>query len=366
MKKYFNSLSFFRILAFLSVFLLHVSCYRVTKIPSDAAWAVDFFFLISGFLYGYKFFDKKMSFKDIKEFMLGKIKKLYPIYLLMIILFLPWGGLTHLKTCFTEFIVKFILCITMTQSFAVNLNYSYAFNSPTWFISTFMFLMLLTIPLCIAYKKIIKNRLSGIILIFILFILNILYVNIIRSINVPLTTFLYVFPTCRLFEFSIAIIFGFVIKMSDKDIEKCKSKKILFTILEFLTIVMLILSIKFLPGLFPKYYNALIWVIPNLLIFATFSCECGYLSKLLGNKFFVYLGNLTFPAYIVHQYVFINYYTIPGINDYMGTKNKILSLFYILFVCFLLASIIDKIDFCSYLKQLKELFKINKNKKVDN
>lgn len=361
MKKYFNSLSFFRILAFLSVFMLHVSCYRVTTIPSDAAWAVDFFFLISGFLYGYKFFDEEISYKDVKKFMLGKIKKLYPIYLLMIFLFLPWGGLTHLKTCLTEFLVKFLLCISMTQSFAINLNYSYAFNSPTWFISTFMFLMLVTIPLCIIYKKIIKNRISGMIAIVILFLLNIIYVNIIRSINVPLTTFLYVFPTCRIFEFSIAIIFGFIMKMSDNDIKKIRDKKWMFTFLEFLTILMLLFSLKRLPSLFPKYYNTLIWVIPNLLIFAVFSCDGGYLSKFLGNKIFVYLGNLTFSAYIVHQYVFLNYYTIPGINDFMGTKNKIISFSYILFICFLLASIIDKIDFNNYLKDLKKLVK-TKNK----
>lgn len=43
MNKKFNSLQFFRLLAFLNVFLLHVSFYRITNIPIDAAWAVNFF-----------------------------------------------------------------------------------------------------------------------------------------------------------------------------------------------------------------------------------------------------------------------------------------------------------------------------------
>ena len=50
MKKYFNSLSFFRILAFLSVFLLHLSSYNTTSIELNAAWAVSFFFMVSALI----------------------------------------------------------------------------------------------------------------------------------------------------------------------------------------------------------------------------------------------------------------------------------------------------------------------------
>lgn len=110
--------------------------------------------MISAFLYGYKFYDKDIKMKDTKKFVIDKIKKFYPIYIIMIFLFFPWEGFFYFKKFCPELIFKLLLNLTMTQGWYLNnLNYNYAFNSPTWFLSTFMFLMLITIPLCIVLKK---------------------------------------------------------------------------------------------------------------------------------------------------------------------------------------------------------------------
>ncbi|MBR3116692.1 MAG: acyltransferase [Bacilli bacterium] len=363
MKKYFNSLSFFRILAFLSVFLLHLSSYNTTSIELNAAWAVSFFFMVSAFLYGYKFYDKKIKLSDTKSFIVNKIKKIYPLYFIMIILFLPWEGFLHLGGDAVTFFTKLFLQLTMTQCFAVNLDYTYSFNAPAWFISTFMFFMLLTIPFCILLKKIVKNRKRGIIAILIITILDILYINLVFKLNLSRTTFLYVFPTCRVFEFLIAMITGMLFRQTYKEKEATKKRKIVFTILEVATMALLILSIKYLPGWFPRYSNSFIWLIPNIIILLLFSCETGYLSKLLSIKPIVYLGNLTFPAYILHQFIFINYYTIPAINDGMTDRGKLISLLFILFVCFFLASVVNKINFNPTFEFIGNIFRRKKKKR---
>lgn len=364
MKQKINSLQFFRLIAFLNVFLLHVRFYRITNFPIDAAWSVSFFFMISAFLYGYKFYDKDVQIKDTKKFVIDKIKKFYPIYAIMIFLFFPWDGFFYLKTFFPKFLFKLILCLTMTQSWYPNdLDYSYGFNSPTWFLSTFMFLMIFTIPLCIYFKNKTKNNITNILFIILLFLMNILYVKHIYFLKLPKTEFLYVFPLSRIFEFSIGILLGFIVKSLNKnDFVKIKYKCI-FTFFELLTIIILFFSIKYLPSIFTKYYHSVIWTIPNILILLFFSLEKGYLSKFLGNKIFVYLGNLTFNAYIVHKIVYLNVFTIPGINDNMGNINRIIALLYILFTCFLFAELINRIDFKIYFDLIFKIFNRKKKKK---
>ena len=71
-KKYFNAIQFIRLFAFLNVFLLHAKSYRVTGYPENAAWAVSFFFMISGFLNGYKYYNLDISTKDTLKFTIKK------------------------------------------------------------------------------------------------------------------------------------------------------------------------------------------------------------------------------------------------------------------------------------------------------
>lgn len=48
----FKSLQGLRAVAFINIFLLHMSTWGVRYIISSATWAVSFFFILSGFLYG--------------------------------------------------------------------------------------------------------------------------------------------------------------------------------------------------------------------------------------------------------------------------------------------------------------------------
>lgn len=200
-------------------------------------------------------------------------------------------------------------------------------------------------------------------MILLLFILSIIYVKTVRLLSLPKTEFLYIIPFSRIFEFSIGILLGFIIKSINK-FELTKTKhKIIFTFLELLVIATLFFSIEFFPSLLSKYCNTVVWIIPNVLILTIFSLEKGYISKFLGNKLFFYLGNLTFNAYIVHKLVYLNVFTIPGINDNMKTSNKFIALLYILFSCFILADLINKIDFNSYFEIFSKIFFRKKKKK---
>ena len=160
MKKYFNSFEGLRLFAFLNVFLLHIGSYRITSFKNNAAWAVSFFFMVSGFLYGYKLYsEKNLSINETSDFSIKKILKIYPLYLVTLIAMFPFSGIFNfgLNENLFMWIKTFIYNITLMQSWAFNPKISYAFNGVSWFLSDFIFFIIMTIPIMILLKKLIKN-----------------------------------------------------------------------------------------------------------------------------------------------------------------------------------------------------------------
>lgn len=354
MKRYFGAFSAFRFIAFLTVFARHVACYDITdSLGMGAGWAVSFFFMNSAFLYGYKLSGRKMAYSDTLGIIRKKIRKIYPLYLLMILLWLPYCGLLSLGVNLKQTLIKLILCATMTQSLAVNLDYTYSFNPASWFVSTLMILMLLVVPLNNFINKHLSTTKKGILWCFIFFILDILYVDIVNWLNLPKTTFLYVFPTSRIFEFAIGMTLGHMVRTID---QKSKRNVTKATVVEMALLILVALGVGYLTKIFPKYENAVVWVIPNSLIMLVFAKEGGAISKLLKKKIFDNLGKLSFPAYLIHQYVYLTFYLVSGVvsgeSDVESPKQKALRFCYLLFMCLALAWVANKIDFSAFFSKI--------------
>lgn len=82
-----NQMQFLRTLAFLNIFILHAGHWNFFHYPQwfGAISAVNFFFMLSGFLTGY-FFDEtkvKPGLPAYRQYMRRKIARFYPIYLLV-------------------------------------------------------------------------------------------------------------------------------------------------------------------------------------------------------------------------------------------------------------------------------------------
>lgn len=337
-KRYFNSIQFIRIFAFLNVFLLHAGAYRVTSFQENAAWAVSFFIMISGFLYGYQYYrDSNLKISSTIRFFVSKLFKVYPLYFLMTLLMFPFSEVFRVgrEPVLSYVFKKIFYNLFLIQSFHFDRKINYAFTGVGWFLSTFMFLMLLTIPLICLLKKFVHKKAHILFILLLCFLSSMIYTEGIQMIHAEASYFAYIFPFARLFEYVSGILLGFYCS-AEKIIVPKLSKKIVFTFLELGIFVVLIFLFTFSER-FPYFNSAVLWILPNLVLIYIFSKEYGFLSKIFALPFFTRLGSLTFDAYLIHEVLLMYVYIVPSINVGIRRCEKLGILLFCLFMSFLFA-----------------------------
>ena len=177
------------------------------------ALGVSAFIVLSGFLNGYIYKNKysKFNFKDLVTFTWKRIKKFYPLHILMLLITINYSGLFNYNSTisFINFTKRIIKNIFLIQSWW---PYDYfSFNGVTWYLSVYMFLTFITIALLWLVNKIDKSKFSKLKL-FILAIINLLgsfiVVYYVTKNNLNKEFLIYVFPPVRIFEYFISMIFG--------------------------------------------------------------------------------------------------------------------------------------------------------------
>lgn len=84
-KNYIGSLQVLRALGFLAIFSAHAGITRL------GAFGVSLFFVLSGFVLAYSYNNEKKvtGTRNVIVYVLNKIKRLYPLHVLMLILAIP-------------------------------------------------------------------------------------------------------------------------------------------------------------------------------------------------------------------------------------------------------------------------------------
>lgn len=338
-----------RFLAFLLIFFHHTpDLNSFIRIPT---LAVSFFIIISGFLNGMIYNDRfnTIRIKEILSFVKKKMKTVYQIHLMMFLLTIPLTGVFNYNK-FNQFYYwcKRAICnLSLTQSWINNKEYYFGFNGVSWFLSTFLFLLTITIPAIVVLNKIKKKKNSKSIIIFIsvlLFIISIIYDYVIKRNNLNLEYYLYVLPISRVPEYLIGLNFGILsnmISISSKD-----NKNIMWTIIELVAVIPIVLFIIIKPVHLSILNNLLDiknnwWIIPIVLILMIYKNEKGLISKIISNRLFVYFGKISMILFLIHQPL-INYVYKAGINQ-NSMIIKYSSFLYLLVICIVLSAIIDKL-----------------------
>lgn len=312
--KSFQAIRFF---LFVFIFVHHCSNLVKIEILDQSGFAVSCFIILSGFLNGYLYcmsYDK-VTFKNLKDFVFKRLKKIYPLHITMLIASIGLSNVFNYKTSaeFIEFIKRLFANLFLVQSYINDQSYYFSFNGVTWFLSTYLFLTIISIPLLVLIKKIKKSKNSSIILILLSIILYTCLLTISYHLShesISKEFYLYIFPPSRIFEYAIGMFFGSLLIFKKFSF---KYDNILFTIFEILTLLVIYLFIKYVP-----FNDYLVvwgskWVIPSVLLLTTFSFQKGYISKFFKIDFFVKLGNATMNMYLIHQ-VLINYVLSRGIG----------------------------------------------------
>jgi len=302
-----------RFILFTLIFVHHCSSWVRIEWLAQPRLAVAGFIIISGFLNGYLYNNQydRITFKNIIEFLIKRLKKTWPLHLVMLLLTIALTNLFNSEAhSLTEFFKQFISNVLLLQSWINDKSYYFSFNGASWFLSTYMFLTIATVPILYCIKKLRKFKHSNIILIAIVITLYIILIVITHHVqlnNLNSQFWIYVFPPTRLLEYAIGILIGSAISKINFDF-KIKLETLLFTILEIISLALVFIVAKFLPS--NDWLNdcGSKWTIPIIFVVSIFSFQKGYISKFFSLNFFMKLGSSTMCMFLIHQ-VIISYMT---------------------------------------------------------
>src|SRR5688572_28802006 len=292
-----EQLTFTRFIAAIAIVIFHFgmgSCLfnndYVSFIFKQANLGVSYFFILSGFvmIIGYN----KKNYLDFRKYILAPLTRIYPLYLLAIIIII---GNELLRDIDTE---DLILNVFMIQAWipgkALTLNY------PGWSLSV-IFFFYITFP--VLFNFIYKEKNLNTIAIWIIsfwIVSQIVFHLIIRSdiLNLDLNTTRNIFynPLMHLNEFLVGNLTGiyFLTKLNGTSKNYFWHKVILVSIL--------IIALKCPFGL--NYHNGLLaLVFAPLILFISLSND--YMTKIFNKKIFIFLGDISYGIYILQVPVWI-------------------------------------------------------------
>ena len=159
-KKLISSLQGLRAVAFLSVVLSHCGA------PWLGPWAITVFVALSGFLMTCNYYDRPRTAPGLRSaiaFSLKKIRKLYPLHLIMMaaaLLFVLKGLLAQpsargVLSCAAQLVVS----IFLLQTWIPSSRFWFCLNGVAWYLSVQAFLYAIFPPLLAVLKKADARRL---------------------------------------------------------------------------------------------------------------------------------------------------------------------------------------------------------------
>lgn len=249
----------------------------VNNILKQGNIAVIYFFVLSGFLMSYIYFEKPL---DIKKFYVKRFFRIYPVYLIALIL----SFLIINEKDFKDFIVN-IFCL---QIFNYNLNY---INPPSWSIGE-EFIFYLSFPILLKFQKNAKVNEYVILVVILLFAFTSQH----HKTDIKLPFFLWQFS-----PFLIGMWFGK--KYQDLRARNTYQNPILICTLLVLNLIFLVLLIGILNV---NNFNGL-WILSLIfgvsITLLSLLPKSNYLVRFMSLKPFILLGEISFSFYILQHFV---------------------------------------------------------------
>lgn len=336
----------------------------------NAGFAVDFFFMISGFGMMLGSMKKtslqelsRPSVKDCLKYGISHIRKIYPVYAATIVfgvgaelvialiksnLSISWG--VH------EF-VKIVVNLLLMQSATGMAHYTHAYNGVSWFLSCLFCIYLVAPLLLFLVRKVSKNYKIDIALIVADIVLIIILKNFLASIQVhfqnikglPDVNYLYyVSPVLRVFSvligMSLACIFN---RLRENQFDLPEKKACVFEVVVSIAALMDFFFAHSLPES-PDFLRD-IYLFPLLSLFIlVFAFDRGCVSKILHAPSMQSLGKMSMYIFMIHYPIRV--YFAKTVDYLFGWT--IASSF--LFIAFILLSTFA-ISFCLYRRSQKKI-----------
>ena len=294
-----HSLISLRFIAAIFIFIHHLSY------PNGfGPIAVTFFFVLSGFIMGFKYCGKfnTITIPILKSFYFKRFIKIYPLQILTFLISLPILLFIDFKTN-----VFYALCnlFLIHSYFPIGIQV-FSFNSVAWFLSDIMFFYFISPFLFFVLYKLEIIKKSKIMVITLIFIILIAwFISYQYADQIPAYSFgwwlIYISPYFRFLDYFTGVITG-IIFLTVKSIISDKNSRIyLFSFMEILSVVMLVFSFKSQIYANNSLKMGVYYLPASVLLIFIFAFQEGIISRILSKALFIKLGELSFTIFLIHQ-----------------------------------------------------------------
>lgn len=207
---------------------IHIGCtfWKLTEFISQGAIFMDLFFLLSGFILCYNYFDKMRNPKDVFTFFKKRLLSIYPLYVVVMVVY---------TILYTELSIFKHMVIAPVEIFLMQSHFSGLFsvlhNNGTWFISSIAFSYFL-FPLFIL---ILKNIYRYFFTLFLMYLICSLLpmVTIVFS-----TDSIYFSPLFRMLEFFMGMVLSILFIKTNKTFNKSNWLPSMIAIISLLLLIL--------------------------------------------------------------------------------------------------------------------------------
>lgn len=263
---------------------------------------VSFFFMLSGFIISYSYYEKIRKHETSKkQFIVARIARIYPLHILTLIASLSFVIKAFLSGNMTGWFLKLFANTTLTQSFYTTSDFYFSFNQLSWSVSNELFFYLLFPFLVFVYSKLtnVQNSFKVALIAILLAIVPIL-MFVLKNIDEHRVFF--IFPPVRLVDFMIGNLLYFLFA----EIKKRKWN-INFNFMELCACIIFILFFIFHNRVPEVYRFSVYYWLPISMVILVFAFQGGKISEVLSNNNCVLLGEISFGFYMFHLLV-LNYF----------------------------------------------------------
>ena len=309
-----DSLQTVRALAFLAILTYH------SGTSSLGAFGVSVFLILSGFLMVYSYHQKTLScsIRDCLSFSVRKVRKLYPLHIVMLfVAFLvllitkritAQIGDTTLSTCgiVLRYLRFFLADVLLIQSWIPSASYYFSLNGVAWYLSVILFLYAV-FPLILKRMQRRGFSVKGAVITAVsVYAAQIVSGLIAGNLTVPGVYsfshwFTYIFPLFRLGDFVIGCCLGCL--FLHRKNAPCLFAATLLELAAFAAAAVSAVVFSHRPYLIGSdFFRFTMLNTPGavLLIWA-FANGSGALSKLLTNRSVLFIGKISAYGFLIHQ-----------------------------------------------------------------
>lgn len=312
-----ETLQSLRFIFFVMIFMSHFGYDGRPTFDAGGDCGVSFFFILSGFVmtlaYGEKAASERFSYR---RFMVRRMAKLYPLHLLCLLAFV----VINIKSMDAEALVRLLPNLLLIQSWLPSADYYFSGNAVSWFLSDILLCYAVFPFVCRAIRRMTPAALTftwaAVLMAYSLLLCNVT--------NAMTNTFIYVFPPVRTVDFALGITIWRVAEWTKRHRPDIAENRLAINAAELAVFAALAATLAAHPYVNLQIRTAcLFWPVCAAVILL-FVCERqgGVVAWLLRRKALIWLGNITFPMFMVHQMAInVTLRTSSRISGFIGEPS---------------------------------------------